>query len=93
VIISNPYGSVTSGIVTLTVTLPALQPAITNGNLNLQFSGNAGQTYILQSAASLTAPINWQPIFTNAADANGHWSFTNSIPSAVPAVFFRLTTP
>jgi len=93
VVITSPYGSVTSSIVTLTVALPPLQATLTAGkNLSLQLNGTAGQTYILQDAASLKAPENWQPIFTNAADVNGNWTFTNSTLSG-QSLFFRVTVP
>jgi hypothetical protein len=80
--------------VTLTIVLPPLQATIANGNsLTLQLAGAAGQTYILQSAVNLVPPVNWQTVFTGAADAGGVWRFTNSNLSANPAIFYRVTTP
>jgi hypothetical protein len=40
-------------------------------------------------ATNLTPPVNWQPVFTNPADANGNWSFTVTNLPDVPAGFYR----
>jgi hypothetical protein len=93
VVVANAYGSVTSRVAVLTVALPPLAASLNGGQgVQLQFRGAPGSIYALQTATSLAAPINWQPVFTNAADTNGNWTFTtNSL--APSARFYRLTIP
>ncbi len=94
VVVTGPFGSVTSSIVTLTVELSALSASITSGNnVEFQFSGPAGSNYVLQYATRLAPPIHWQPVVTNAADTNGNWSYVDTNVSAYPARFFRLASP
>ena len=46
VVVMNAYGSVTSSVATLTVTLPPLQAAVGNANsINLRLSGTRGSSY------------------------------------------------
>jgi len=81
VVVTNNFGSVTSTVATLTVFLPpqSFIASSTNGNqLNLQFTGTPNYSYILQSATNLTPPVNWQPVLTNPADANGNWQFSDT---------------
>ncbi|MEK7676740.1 MAG: hypothetical protein AAB676_12990 [Verrucomicrobiota bacterium] len=95
VVVRSASGSVTSSVAVLTVGQPfSLNATISSANnLILSLTGTAGQTYILQAATSLLAPINWQPVVTNAADASGNWRFTNATVSAQPAVFYRVALP
>jgi sugar lactone lactonase YvrE len=95
VVVTSPFGSVTSSVVTLTVAAP-LSLRINGGGGNvmmLQVTGAPGQTYVLESASSLVAPVAWQPVYTNAADASGAWSFTNAAPAAPQVLFYRLAVP
>lgn len=80
VVVTGPYGSVTSSNVSLTVLLPPqnFTGQATAKGLQLQFSGTPNYSYILQTSTNLTPPINWQPILTNAADAGGVWQFTDT---------------
>jgi hypothetical protein len=81
VVVTNSYGSVTSAVATLAVFLPpqSFKGVSTNSQqFGLQFSGTPNYPYILQSATNLTPPVNWQPVLTNAADANGNWQFTDT---------------
>ena len=66
---------------------------MTNGNygFNLQFNGTPDVPYVLESATSLNAPINWRPVATNFADINGNWTFTETNVAAILARFFRAT--
>jgi hypothetical protein len=52
----------------------------TNGTLQLsvQLTGSPNYPYILQTATNLAPPVNWQPVFTNPADGNGNWQFTDT---------------
>ena len=95
VVVTSPFGSVTSSVVTLTVAAP-LSLRINGGGGNvtmLQVTGAPGQTYVLESASSLVAPVVWQPVYTNVADASGARSFTNAVSTAQPALFYRLVVP
>jgi hypothetical protein len=84
VVVSSPYGSVTSSVASLVLLLPpqgftgqAVNPG-GNSQLALQFTGTPNYLYILQSATKLTPPVVWQPVLTNPADANGLWQFTDT---------------
>jgi hypothetical protein len=90
-VVTNNYGSVTSATVALTVFLPPQNFTAQNlaTGLQMQLIGTPNYPYILQSATNLTPPVNWQPILTNPADANGNWSFTITNLSGVPAGFYR----
>ena len=95
-VVTSPSGSVTNHVALLTVLLPpgTFRAAIANdSNLRLDLTAAAGRTYVLEAAESLVAPVNWQPVFTNAADAAGNWSFTNSSFAAQQAAFFRVIAP
>ena len=57
-------------------------------HLTLQLTGSPNYPYILQTTTNLTPPVNWQPVYTNPADANGNWSFTvTNLPA--PAGYYR----
>jgi sugar lactone lactonase YvrE len=92
VIVSNSFGAVTSSVVSLTVLLPPQSfsgQAVSNGGLQLQFTGTPNYPYILQMATDLTPPVNWQSILTNPADANGNWNFTVTNLTDLPAGYYR----
>jgi len=92
VVVTSPYGSVTSSVVTLVAALPPLRAAVGNGGLTVRLNGApARQALVLESARSLAPPVNWQPVFTNAADASGNWAFTNANVQASPALYYRVT--
>jgi hypothetical protein len=92
-VVSSPFGTVTSSIVTLKITLPPLTAALALGQgLQLQFQGVPGNSYVLMSAPSLTSPINWSPVITNSADSNGTWTFTVSNVLSNTVLFYRLST-
>jgi sugar lactone lactonase YvrE len=100
VVISSSYGSVTSSVATLTVVLPPVMASIvpassTNSVLavQFQFSGTVGANYVLEYTTSLSPPLQWVPVITNAADANGNWIFTDTNATAYSARFFRIATP
>ena len=66
------------------IPLPAPPAIITNivwngnGTVTLYFLGGVNSTNVIQTAPSLTAPVPWQNISTNVADAGGAWQFTDS---------------
>ncbi len=81
VVVTNNWGSVTSAIAALTVFLPPqsfLVRKTNNNQVALQLTGTPNYPYILQAATNLTPPVNWQPVLTNPADANGNWQFTDT---------------
>jgi hypothetical protein len=91
VVVSSPYGSVTSTVAAITVLLPPqnLSAFFRSGQgLQFQFTGTPGWPYVLLEATNLTPPVNWQPLVTNAANAGGNWSFTET-NLAKPAQFYR----
>ncbi len=92
VIVTSSSGSVTSSVAVLTELLPPGNFSIssTNGNqLYLQLTGTTNYPYILQMAASLAPPVNWQPIATNPTDSKGNWNFVMSNSPDISAGYFR----
>ena len=61
-----------------------------NSSTTLYFANTPGSTNIIQAATNLDA---WQNIFTNLADGNGFWQFTDTNASLPPARFYRSYTP
>jgi fibronectin-binding autotransporter adhesin len=64
---------------------------------NVIFSGSGGAafgTYYVLAATNVALPLSsWTPIATNQFDANGNFTFTNSLDSSVPQQFFQLQLP
>lgn len=86
----------TPGVVKLVVSSPT-PPSFSNITLNgttLVFSGSNGAPsgiYYVLAATNLMAPLtSWLPIATNQFDANGAFSFTNTIGIGTPQNFYRL---
>jgi len=93
VVVSSPYGSVTSRVVTLAVALNPLNVLGTGGpELQLQFQGVPGDSYVLLSATNLTPPVDWRPVSTNAAGTNGQWAFTVTNALSSHARFYRMSS-
>jgi len=89
VIISNNYGSVTSVLASLTVTVagsnvvqnpaaPIVSVAAGTAGIHLTFAGPTNTSWVLLSATNLASPVVWQPVCTNSTDANGNWQFTDT---------------
>jgi len=75
---------------TLTVTGVNISgPGGATNELYLQLAGTPGYPYILEATTNL-AQVNWQPIMTNSADANGNWNIAITNYPAVPAEFFQV---
>jgi glucosylceramidase len=66
-----------------------LKATVLGAGLQMQFIGTPNYPYILQTATNLAAPVNWQPVLTNPADAGGRWNFTVTNTQDVPARFYR----
>ena len=91
VVVSSLYGSVTSSVVNLTVTLPPVilsTPQITVGNTNFTFllSGPAGSNYVLQVSTNLS---NWSPVSTSTIPVSGSVNLSNAI-SGYNRRFYRV---
>ncbi len=78
VVVSSPYGSVTSSVVNLTVTLPPLSALQITGKTNFTFllSGPAGSNYVLQASTNL---LNWSPVSTSTIPVSGSMTLTNAV--------------
>ena len=80
VVVSGPYGSVTSSVVNVGVTLPVIlsTPKITVGktNFTFQLSGPAGSNYVLLVSTNL---LNWTTNSTSTIPAGGTINLTNAI--------------
>lgn len=96
VIVTNAYGSATSGIANLVVGRPPQRLAVnfaSGQGVHLQSSGTPNFPYVLQSATNLAPPVSWQPVVTNLADTGGNWAFTDTNTSQYPARFYRMSVP
>jgi len=89
VVVSSPYGSVTSSVVSLTVTLPVVlsAPQLTGSKTNFTFvlSGPAGSNYVLQVSTNL---LNWSPVGTSTIPVSGSITLSNAI-SGYNRLFYR----
>ena len=91
VVVSSPYGSVTSSVVNLTIiTVPVIlsAPQITGGKTNFTFllSGPAGSNYVLQVSTNL---LNWSPVSTSTIPVSGSITLSNAI-SGYNRRFYRV---
>jgi len=72
--------------------LPGQQPPtlditqLSSSQIRIGVHGQVGQTLVLQAGGDL---VNWQSIATNTLSASA-WLLTNSQPSAVPRLFYRV---
>jgi uncharacterized repeat protein (TIGR03803 family) len=66
------------------IPLPAPPAVITNvvhnlnGTVTLYFLGGPNSTNVIQATVNMSAPVTWQSVSTNIADATGAWQFTDS---------------
>jgi sugar lactone lactonase YvrE len=89
VVVSSPYGSTTSSVVTLKVMLPPLSaPQATVGKTNFTFvlSGPAGSNYVLQVSTNLS---NWSSVSTSTMPVSGSLTLTNAM-SGYNRRFYRV---
>jgi hypothetical protein len=91
VVVSSPYGSVTSSVVQLTITLPPVilsTPQVTVGKTNFTFllSGPADSNYVLQVSTNL---LNWSPVSTSTIPVSGSINLSNAI-SGYNQRFYRV---
>jgi hypothetical protein len=64
-----------------------------DGRFVLGGAGPAGQTYILEAATNVTAPVSWVRLATNVAGAGGLFGFTDAQATNYPGRFYRTVTP
>jgi len=93
-VVSNAFGSVTSAVIRVAPILAPLTASLRAGPaVQIQFTGTPGSSYVLETTTNLGAAASWQPLFTNAAGANGSGVFVDTNAPAFPARFYRLTLP
>jgi hypothetical protein len=63
-----------------------------SGGMQLAGTGAVGQAYVLLASPNL-APVNWSPIATNTANANGLIQFTDLQATNYLKRFYRLSVP
>ncbi len=93
-IIANGFGSVTSSIVTLTVSLPQISAAPnTNGTVTLNLLTAPNTSSEVLAATNLTPPVVWQSLGSYIPGTNGLWQFIDTNASQSPVRFYRSSTP
>jgi sugar lactone lactonase YvrE len=99
VVVSSPYGSVTSAVAALTVTIPTTAPQIMTGDgfcgfLTNQFgfnlSGAFGQTIVVDGSIDL---VNWTPLFTNTVGSGNPFYFCDPCWTNYGWRFYRARLP
>jgi uncharacterized repeat protein (TIGR03803 family) len=87
VVVSNPYGSVTSSVVIVKIPPFFTAPQIFGmTNFTFQLSGPAGSNYVLQASTNLS---DWNSVSTSAIPVSGIVKITNAI-SGDNRRFFRV---
>jgi len=94
VVVTNAWGSVTSAVATLTVTIPNTPPQIVGGDGSFGFvasqfgfnlSGAFGQTIVVDGSTNL---VDWTPLCTNTVAASPIY-FCDSCWTNFPSRFYR----
>jgi hypothetical protein len=94
--ISDGWGGTNFQTVYIDIVLTNTIPSIigvgngSNGNVTLTLGGAPGDTYVLEAAADLVSPANWQPLATNTLGTNGLWQFTDPQVINFTQRFYRL---
>ena len=98
VVVTSPYGSMTSGAAVLTVTVSRTPPQISTGDANFGFqtnqfgfnlSGAVGQTIVVDGSTDL---VGWTPLFTNTVVGNPFYFF-DPASTNYPSRFYRARLP
>lgn len=98
VVVSSPYGSVTSAVATLTVTTSNLLPQVIFNDTKFGFQSNifgfsvraaGGQKIIIDSSTDL---VNWIPLSTNSMRTIPVY-FDDSASTHLPSRFYRARSP
>ena len=99
VVVTNAYGSVTSAVAALTVTIPTNAPQIMTsdgymGFLTNQFGFNLcgafGQTIVVDGSTDL---VNWTPLFTNTCGSGDPFYFCDACWTNFSFRFYRARLP
>ena len=98
VVVTSPYGSVTSAVAVLTVTIPRTPPQIITGDTSFGFrsnqfgfnvSGGVGQTIVVDGSTDL---VGWFPLFTNTVSVSPFY-FSDPTATNFPRRFYRGRLP
>jgi sugar lactone lactonase YvrE len=100
VIVTSPYGSVTSSVATLSVLSSSAAPIFTsavrnaNGSVTLSLQTAPNVTSRVLATTNLAPPTVWLPVYTNGnAGAGGQWQFTDTNTANYRVRFYRASTP
>jgi DNA-binding beta-propeller fold protein YncE len=88
--------TIRKGTPQLTAVTPLVTGAARNadGSVTLSFVGLPNSAARLWAATDLAPPVVWLPIFTNGnTGPDGIWEFTDTNAVALPARFYRCSTP
>jgi hypothetical protein len=98
VVVTSPYGSATSEVAVLTVTIPRTPPEIITGDGSFGFrsnqfgfnlSGVVGQAIVVDGSTDL---VGWAPLFTNTVVGNPFYFFDPGWTN-YPQRFYRARLP
>jgi hypothetical protein len=98
VLVTSPYGTVTSAVAVLTVTLPRTPPQIITGDssfgvhsnqFGFNLSGAVGQTIVVDGSTDL---VGWTPLFTNIVLSSPFYFF-DPASTNYPSRFYRARLP
>jgi sugar lactone lactonase YvrE len=91
VVVTGPYGSVTSSVATLIVTSPPIYQVVLNsdGSVTLSFMSRSSSTNVVLCATNLMPPVVWQPLSTNVAGPDGNWQYTDTNVASYQMRFYR----
>ena len=96
VVITSPYGSVTSSVVNLSVVIPPPQIIVgdakfgfSTNHFGFNFSGGIGQTVVIEGSINL---VNWTPLFTNISGGNPVY-FVDPASTNFALRYYRARTP
>jgi Immunoglobulin domain len=94
VVVTNPFGSVTSQVATLAVAPPPLlrASAVVSG-FQLTGTGIPGSLFYVEAAANLNPPIAWQVLATNLVGSDGAIQFVDVSIGSAPQKVYRLGFP
>lgn len=96
VVVTSPWGSVTSSVVTLTVLIrPSIAATVphADGSVTLNCAGTPNSTNRVWVTTNLEPPVTWWAVSTNVAGADGTWQFTDTDAAGSPARFYRVSMP
>ncbi len=97
VIITSPFGSVTSSVVTLSMPSGSFISSIqrnANGSVTLSLQTAPNASSRVQATTNLALPAAWLPVYTNGSvGPSGQWQFTDTNAAHYRTRFYRAATP